>query len=86
MPLSIPTHQWEEISMNFVGGLPMSKHGNEYLYVVIDRFSKMCILIACKKIVKAHEVVDILFLNVWVHFGFPNSIFSYRDSRFLGKF
>jgi hypothetical protein len=26
------------------------------------------------------------FANVWVPFGFPTSIISYRDSHFLGKF
>jgi hypothetical protein len=35
--------------MDFVGGLPMSRKGHDYLYVVVDRFSKMCILMPCKK-------------------------------------
>jgi hypothetical protein len=47
-PLPIPSHPWESISMDFVGGLPMSKRGQEYLYVVVDRLRNMCILIPCK--------------------------------------
>ena len=50
MPLSVPTRPWESISMDFVRGLPISKRGHDYLYVVVDRFSKICILIPCKKI------------------------------------
>ena len=48
-PLPVPSHPWESISMDFVGGLPMSRRGHDYLYVVMDRFSKMCILMPCKK-------------------------------------
>jgi hypothetical protein len=46
-PLPVSSHPREIISMDFVGGLPMSKRGHDYLYVVVDRFSKMCILIPC---------------------------------------
>ena len=28
-----PSHPWESISMDFVGGLPMSRKGHDYLYV-----------------------------------------------------
>ena len=48
-PLTILGHPWEIVSMEFVGGLPMSRKGQDYLYVVVDRFSKMCILIPSKK-------------------------------------
>ena len=47
-PLPVPSHPWESISMDFVGGLPLSKIGHDYFYVVVDRFIKMCILIPCK--------------------------------------
>jgi hypothetical protein len=47
-PLLVPSHPWKIISMDFVGGLLMTKGGQEYLYVVVDRFSKMCILMPCK--------------------------------------
>ena len=47
-PLSVPSHPWESVSMDFMGGLPMSRKGHDYLYAVVDRFSKMCILMPCK--------------------------------------
>ena len=46
-PLTFPSRPWESISMYFVGGLPMSRKGHDYLYVIVDRFCKMCILMPC---------------------------------------
>jgi len=43
-PLLIPTRPWEIISMEFVGGLLTTRKGHAYLFVVVDRFSKMCVL------------------------------------------
>jgi len=48
-PLPIPPQPWESLSMDFVGGFQMSRIGHDYLYVMVDRFSKMCILMPCKK-------------------------------------
>ena len=48
-PLPVPSHPWESIAMEFVGGLPMYKRNHDYLYVVVDRFKKMCVLMPCKK-------------------------------------
>lgn len=85
-PLLVPSQPWESVSMDFVGGLPMSRKGHDYLYVVVDRFNKMCILMLCKKQVIVEQTTYMFFQNVWVHFGLPTSIISDRDSRFLGKF
>ena len=72
--------------MDFVGGLPMSRKGHDYLYVVVDRFSKMCLMMPCKKMITATQTANIFFQNVWVHFGLPTSIVSDRDSQFVGNF
>jgi hypothetical protein len=48
-PLSLPSHPWERISMEFVGGLAMCKKNHGYLYVLVDHLNKMCILMPCKK-------------------------------------
>jgi len=72
--------------MDFLGGLPKAKSGNDYLFVVVDRFSKMVILIPCKKTITGAGAAKLFFENVWKHFGLPSSIISDRDSRFLGHF
>jgi hypothetical protein len=83
-PLPVPSHPWESISMDFLGGLPMSKRGYDYLYVVVDRFSNMCILMPCKKQITTEQTVNFFFQYVWVHFGLPTSIILDQDTRFLG--
>jgi hypothetical protein len=84
--LHVPSHPWKSISMDFVGVLPMSKGGHEYLYVVVDSFSKKCILMPCKKQITIENISNLFFQYVWVHFGLPTSIILYRDTRFLGDF
>lgn len=72
--------------MDFVGGWPSSRKGYDYLYVVIDRFSKMCILMPCKKQITAEQTTSLFYQHVWVHFVLLTSIVSDRDSRFLREF
>ena len=75
-PLPIPSRPWESVSMDFVGGLPMSRKGHDYLYVVVGRFRKMSILMPCKKQLIAELTTHLYFQFVWVHFGLPTSIVS----------
>jgi hypothetical protein len=63
-PLHVSSHPWESISMDFVGGLPMSKGGHDYLYVVVDRFIKMCILMPCKKRIIVEQATNLFFQYV----------------------
>eukprot|EP00253_Pinus_taeda_P030700 PITA_30700 len=86
-PLPVPSRPWESISMDFVGGLPkFRKQQHDYLYVVVDRFSKMCILMPCNKTITAEQTAELFFHHVWIYFGLPTSIISDRDSIFVGNF
>ena len=52
--------------MDFVGGLPKSRKQHDYLYVVVDRFSKMCILMPCKKTITAEQTAELFFHHVGI--------------------
>ena len=52
---------WESISMDYISGLPSTKRGNDCVFVVVDRFSKMAILVACKKSITAEATAKLFF-------------------------
>jgi hypothetical protein len=85
-PLPIPDRSWESISMDYMSGLPSTKRRNDCGFVVVDRFSKMMILVACKKNITVEATAKLFFERVWVHFGIPQTIISDCDSRFLNTF
>jgi hypothetical protein len=47
-PLPPPDRPWESISMDYMFNLTSTKHGNDCVFMVIDRFSKMAVLAPCK--------------------------------------
>ena len=85
-PLLTPDKPWDSISMDHMFGLSTTKHGNDCVFVVVDRFSKMAILTACKKTITAEATAKLFFERVWIHFGLPQTIVYDRDSRFLSTF
>jgi len=40
-PLSIPGWKWEEVSMDFIVGLPTSVKGHDSIWVIVDRLTKV---------------------------------------------
>jgi hypothetical protein len=72
--------------MDYMSGLPSTKRGNDYVFVVFDFFSKMAILAAWKKNITTKATAKLFFERVWVHFGIPQTIISDHDSFFLSTF
>ena len=85
LPLPIPSRPYETITMDFVGPLPVSgERQYDYLFTVVDKFSKRVNLLPCHKTIDAHQTARWLIDNVVRQHGLPSSIISDRDPRWTG--
>ena len=84
-PLPIPSMIWENITMDFVEGLPISG-GYDSILVVVDRLSKFAHFSALKHPFTVPTVASIFVRDVVKFHGIPRSIISDQDKVFISYF
>jgi hypothetical protein len=58
-PLSTLKRPWESISMDYMSSLPSTKKGNDCVFVVVDIFLRMVILIAYHKSITLEDIANL---------------------------
>jgi hypothetical protein len=80
-PLPVPDYAWKVVTLDFIEGLPISKHFNCIL-VIVDKFSKYAHFIPLSHPFTALKVAHIYIENVFKLHGLPQVLISYRDKIF----
>ncbi|KAL4011458.1 hypothetical protein IC575_028517 [Cucumis melo] len=85
-PLSISEWKWENVSMDFITGLPRTLRGFTVIWVVVDRLTKSTHFVPGKSIYTASKWAQLYMYEIVRLHGVPVSIVSDRDARFTSKF
>ena len=85
-PLPIPKWKWEEISMDFITGLPRTRRNKDSIWVIVDRLTKFSHFIAINQKDNAAQLVDLYVKEIVSKHGVPQSIVSDRGSIFTAAF
>eukprot|EP01018_Ginkgo_biloba_P024747 Gb_03970 [translate_table: standard] len=84
-PMNIPNTKWEEISMDFITGLPLSE-GKDAIFVIVDRLTKYSHFIAINSKDTAPQLVDTFIKHIYKLHGLPKRITCDRDPKFTSNF
>jgi hypothetical protein len=85
-PLSIPMWKWDDISMDFIVGLPLTARKKDSIWVIVDRLTKTAHFIVVHTTYLVQQYAE-LYMDQIVHFlGILKTIISDRGTQFVARF
>jgi hypothetical protein len=75
-PLNIPAWKWEDISIDFIVGLPLSARKFNSIWVIMDRFTKSTHFISVHTNYKAEKYAELYIVHVMCLHCVPKMIIS----------
>ena len=85
-PIPILQWKWDNITMDFMSGFPLTQKKHDSVWVIVDRLTKFAHLLLVRLDYSMNRLAE-LYVNEIVRFhGIPFSIVSNRDRRFTSRF
>ncbi|WVZ97229.1 hypothetical protein U9M48_042779 [Paspalum notatum var. saurae] len=85
-PLKVPEWKWEEITMDFIVGLPRTQKGYNSIWVVVDRLTKVAHFIPVYTTYSGAKLAELYISKIVCLHGVPKRIISNRGSQFTSRF
>jgi len=85
-PLPIPVWKWDQITMDFIVGMPRTQKHHDAIWVIVDRLSKSAHFLAIKTTFNAEQLADLYIKEIVRLHAIPLSIISDRDTKFSSRF
>ena len=85
-PLSILGRKWEEVSMDFIIGLPPTHKNFDSIWVIVDRLTKSAHFILVRTNYRPHDYAELYFSHIVCLHGVPRTIVSHRRPQFTAHF
>ena len=85
-PLHIPVWKWDEISMDFIVGLPKTPSGHDSIWVIVDQLTKVAHFIPVRTEYKGNKLAQLYINNILRLHGVPSRIVSDRGTQFIVRF
>jgi hypothetical protein len=85
-PLSIPSWKWEDISMDFIVGLPNTSLRHDSIWVIVDRLTKTAHFLPMHTTYNAKKYAEIYLDQIVRLHGVPKMIISDHGAPFVTQF
>nr|GEZ98969.1 putative reverse transcriptase domain-containing protein [Tanacetum cinerariifolium] len=78
--------KWENVTMDFMTGLPRTPSGYDSIWVIVDQLTKSAYFLPKKKTDSIKKLVELYLKEIVCNHGVPMSVISDRDSLFKSRF
>jgi hypothetical protein len=85
-PLSIPMWKWDDISMDFIVGLPLTARKKYSIWVIVDRLTKTAHFITVHTTYSVQQYAELYMDHIVRLHGIPKTIISDRGTQFVAHF
>jgi hypothetical protein len=85
-PLPFPSWKWEDISMDFIVGLPNTSQKHDSIWVIIDRLTKTAHFLPVHTTYSAKKYAEVYLDPIVRLHGVPKTIISDRGAQFIARF